>query len=82
MAQSRVDGSYNKIQTEINQVDSCQGKHQIAANDDAGVQEVIDQVEQGEIGGVVVIDQNDLGGLFGHRSLAVWPMLLFHTFMA
>ena len=63
MAQRRLDGSYHQIQTEINQVDSGQRKHQIAANDDAGVQQVIDQIEQREIGGIVVVDKNNLGGL-------------------
>ena len=63
VAQRRLDGSYNQIQTEINQVDSRQGKHQIAANDDAGVQQVIDQIQKREIGGILIVDQYNFGGL-------------------
>ena len=69
MAQRRLDGSYNQIQTEINQVDSREGKHQIATNDNACIQQVIDQIQQREIGGIPIVDENNLGGLFGHRSV-------------
>src|SRR2546427_5208792 len=74
VAQRRFDGADDEVQAEINQIHPRQRQHQIATNDHACIEHVIDQIQQGQICGFFIANENNLGSLRRHRSIRMSPV--------
>src|SRR5690349_24399836 len=74
MAQRGLDGAYDQIQAQINQIHPRQREHQVATNDHACIEHVIDQIEQGEICGLFITKEDNLRSLLSHRSIQTIPV--------
>ncbi len=60
----------NEVEAQVDQINACQGENQVPANDDACIENMVDQIDQRHLGVFVVAEENNLRSLFRHEVLA------------